>query len=462
LTPPVLAPRDLPRAIGLLRATALVVGTIIGASIFVQPSVISGEVPRVSGMLLVWAVAGALTLIGALVTAELASAFPRTGGVYVFLTEAFSPLVGFLWCWAMFWSMHTGIIAALAMVFARYVGHFVPLDADGLRIVAIVAILALSAVNYVSVRQGSALQTTLTVVKVAAIALVVALGAAYTLGAIPGAEGLTSAASVEAVRGVVPSWGAFITALVAALFAYGGWHMVTYAAGETIDPARTIPRALLVGTLVVTICYVGVNGAYLAVLPLQTVASSTRVAADFADAVLGAGGAAVLSALVIVSTLGSMTGIILAGPRAYLSAAEDGLFPHWVGAVHPRFRTPHLAIAAQAAWASVLVATGTYRALFTRVVYTEWIFFGLMAAGIFLLRRRPGYAPRYRAWGYPVLPALFIASTVLIVVTQLVRQPVESVTGLLLVLAGVPVYYFVAGARRRSGNASEAATRASR
>jgi basic amino acid/polyamine antiporter, APA family len=415
----------------------------------VQPSVISGEVPTVSGMLLVWAVAGALTLIGALVTAELASAFPRTGGVYVFLTEAFSPLVGFLWCWAMFWSMHTGIIAALAMVFARYVGYFAPLDGRGLRIVAIAAILALSAVNYVSVRQGSALQTTLTVIKVAAIMLVIALGAAYSLGAIPPAAGYTSAAVVEAVRGVVPSWGAFVTALVAALFAYGGWHMVTYAAGETVDPTRTIPRALIVGTLVVTACYIGVNAAYLTVLPLRTVVSSNRVAADFADAVLGAGGAALLSALVIVSTLGSMTGIVLAGPRAYASAAADGLLPHWIGAVHPRFRTPHHAIAAQAVWASFLVATGTYRALFTRVVYTEWIFFGLMAAGVVLLRRRPDYAPRYRAWGYPVLPALFIASTVLIVATQLLRQPADSVTGLLFVLAGVPVYYVTVGARRR-------------
>ncbi|MFN2563722.1 MAG: amino acid permease [Gemmatimonadaceae bacterium] len=441
---------DLPRPIGLLRATALVVGTIIGASIFVQPSVISGEVPTRGGMLLVWAAAGALTLIGALVTAELASAFPRTGGVYVFLSEAFSPLVGFLWCWAMFWSMHTGIIAALAMVFARYVGYFVPLGDGGLRLVAIAAIVGLSAINYASVRQGSALQTTLTVIKVGAIALVIALGAAYALGALPGVAGeATARTTADIGRGAIPSWGAFVTATVAALFAYGGWHMVTYAAGETVDPTRTIPRALLVGTLVVTACYVGVNAAYVAVLPLQTVVSSTRVAADFADAVLGAGGAALLSALVIVSTLGSMTGIVLAGPRAYLSAAEDGLLPRWIGAVHPRFRTPHLAIAAQAAWASVLVATGTYRALFTRVVYTEWIFFGLMTAGVFLLRRRADYAPRYRAWGYPVLPALFIASTVLIIATQLVRQPAESLSGLLFVLAGVPVYYLTAVARRR-------------
>ena len=439
---------SLPQAIGLLRAIALVVGTIIGASIFVQPSVISGEVPTAGGMLLVWAVAGALTLIGALVTAELASAFPRTGGVYVFLTEAFSPLVGFLWCWAMFWSMHTGIIAALAMVFARYVGFFVPLDAGGLRVVAVLGILALSAVNYVSVRQGSALQTTLTAIKVAAITLVVALGAAYALGAVPTTSG-APAAAIDAVRSPGPSWGAFVTALVAALFAYGGWHMVTYAAGETVDPARTIPRALIIGTLVVTACYIGVNAAYLTVLPLQTVVSSSRVAADFADVVLGAGGATLLSALVIVSTLGSMTGIILAGPRAYASAAHDGLLPRWAGAVHPRFRTPHYAIAAQAAWASVLVATGTYRVLFTRVVYTEWIFFGLMAAGIFVLRRHSDYAPRYRAWGYPLLPAIFVASTVLIVATQLLRQPAESITGLLFVLAGIPVYYVMVGGRRR-------------
>jgi basic amino acid/polyamine antiporter, APA family len=433
---------DLPRAIGFVRATAMVVGTIIGASIFVQPSVISGEVPTTGGMLLVWTVAGALTLIGALVTAELASAFPRVGGVYVFLRETFSPLVGFLWCWAMFWSMHTGIIAALAMVFARYVAHFVPVGDVGLRLIAVGAIVALSALNYVSVRQGSAVQTAFTVVKVGAIAIVVALGAAYAMGALPpGAPATQAPAAGEVARAVVPSWGAFVTALVAALFAYGGWHMVTYVAGETVDPARTIPRALLVGTLVVTACYVGVNAAYVAVLPLETVVSSTRVAADFADAVLGAGGAALLSALVIVSTLGSLTGIILAGPRAYLSAAGDGLLPRWAGAVHPRFGTPHVAIAAQAVWASVLVATGTYRALFTRVVYTEWIFFGLMAAGIFVLRRRPGYAPRYRAWGYPLLPAVFIASTVVIVATQLVRQPGESITGLLFVLAGVPVYY---------------------
>jgi APA family basic amino acid/polyamine antiporter len=421
----------------------MVIGTIIGASIFVQPSLVSGAVPSVPGMLLVWGAAGILTLIGALVTAELASAFPGTGGVYVFLRESYSPAVAFLWCWAMFWSMHTGIIAAIAMVCARYIGFFVPLGDTGVRLVAIGVILALSAINYVGVRHGTALQTAFTVVKVAAVILI-ALAGLTAIGRTP--AGSTPGA---APADIVPSLRAFVTATVAGLFAFGGWHMVTYTGDETVDARRTIPRALMIGTLVVTASYIAVNAAYLVVLSPAAVAASNRVAADFADRVLGSGGAAAMSALVVLSTLGAMTGIILTGPRVYLAAAQDGLLVRWIGDVHPRFGTPHHAIALQAVWASVLVGTGTYRALFTRVVYTEWIFFGLMAAGIFILRRRDGYAPAYRAWGYPVLPVLFIVSTAFIVVHQLVSDPRESAMGLLIVLAGLPVY-FLRAARRTS------------
>ena len=411
----------------------MVVGTIIGASIFVQPSLVSGAVPSVSGMLLVWAVAGVLTLIGALVTAELASAFPGTGGVYVFLRESYSPSVAFLWCWAMFWSMHTGIIAAIATVCARYVGFFVPLGDTGVRVVAIGAILVLSAVNYVGVRYGTAIQTTFTIIKVAAVVLIVAAGFAASRGTVP--------AATRSAPALVPSLHAFVTATVAGLFAFGGWHMVTYTGDETVDARRTIPRALLIGTLAVTASYIAVNAAYIAVLSPSAVASSNRVAADFADRVMGSGGAAAMSALVVVSTLGAMTGIILTGPRVYLAAAHDALLFRWIGEIHPRYGTPHYAIALQAAWASVLVATGTYRALFTRVVYTEWIFFGLMTAGVFVLRRRAGYAPAYRAWGYPVLPLVFIVSTAVIAFNQLASDPIESATGLLIVLAGLPIYY---------------------
>jgi len=425
--------RGLHRSIGLIRATAMVIGTIIGASIFVQPSLVSGAVPSITGMLLVWAVAGILTLIGALVTAELASAFPGTGGVYVFLRESYSPAVAFLWCWAMFWSMHTGIIAAIAMVCARYIGFFIPLDDTGIRVIAIVAILLFSAINYVGVRHGTAVQTAFTAVKIAAVVLI-AFAGLVVAGAVPP----PSTASAPAI---IPSLRSFVSATVAGLFAFGGWHMVTYTGDETVDARRTIPRALVIGTLAVTASYIAVNAAYLAVLSPAAVAASNRVAADFADRVLGTGGAAAMSALVILSTLGAMTGIILTGPRVYLAAASDGLLTEWIGAVHPRFGTPHHAIMLQAVWASVLVATGTYRALFTRVVYTEWIFFGLMAAGIFVLRRRAGYTPAYRAWGYPILPLLFIGATAVIVVNQLAADPIESATGLLIVLAGLPVYY---------------------
>src|SRR5262249_62018963 len=187
----------------------------------------------------------------------------------------------------------------------------------------------------------------------------------------------------------------------------------SYAEGETPNRQKTIPRALRMGTLLVPACYVSLNAAYLHVLPLETVIPSRRVAADAAETLVGKGGAAAISGLVIFSAFGALSGIILAGPRVYFSMARDGLLFRWIGAIHPRFQTPHRAIVLQALWSSVLVATGTYRALFARVIYTEWIFFGLMAIGLFLLRHRPGYCPSYRIWGYPVVPVLFSISSAL-------------------------------------------------
>jgi APA family basic amino acid/polyamine antiporter len=432
---------ELRRSIGLVKATAMVVGTIIGASIFVQPSLITGQVTTRTAVYLVWGVAGLLTLFGALVSAELASAYPRTGGVYVFLKEAFAPPLGFLWGWTMFWSMHSGIIAAIAVVFARYVGHFVPLSGLGIRVVAIAGILVLSWINYLGVKQGSVLQTAFTFAKVFAILIIIIVG--FALG--------TPVASTASAAGAGLDPQDFGIALIAGLFAFGGWHMVTYAAGETLEPEKTIPRALLAGTLIVTVSYIALNAVYFYVLPLDAVVSSTRVAADAAAAVMGAGGAAAVSALVIVSTFGALSGIILAGPRVYYSMAADGLLFRWLGDVHPKYRTPHLAIALQAVWSSALVATGTYRALFTRVIYTEWIFFGLMALGLILLRRRPGYAPHYRVWGYPFVPAVFIVSSAIIVLNQIISDPAESAFGLSVVVLGLPVYYVWTARQHRAG-----------
>jgi APA family basic amino acid/polyamine antiporter len=444
---PAPAPAGFVHAIGLGRATAMVIGTIIGASIFVQPSLVSGDVPSTTGVLLVWAAAGALTLIGALVTAELSSAYPRTGGVYVFLREGYGPAVAYLWGWAMFWSMHSGIVAAIATVFARYLGHFIDLGDAGTRAAAVGSILALSAVNYVGVRWGSALQTLFTVVKVLAVVTIVVLGAVFVFGG--GGGSATPASDAAAGDLSAISGAAFISAMVAGLFAYGGWHMVTYAAGETRDASKTIPRALIVGTVAVTVVYIAVNAAYLAVLPFERVVASQRVAADFAEAVLGGGAGNAISVLVIISALGGMTGIILSGPRVYLAMARDGLLFRWIGSVHPTYRTPHVAIVLQATWSSFLVLTGTYRALFTRVVYTEWIFFALMAASLYFLRRRSNYAPAYRVPAFRLLAGVFVLSSLAIVLHEMARNPVDSLWGLGIVAAGLPVYWYWTRKRAR-------------
>jgi APA family basic amino acid/polyamine antiporter len=417
----------LSRSIGLGQATAMVVGTIVGASIFVQPTEVSRSAPGFVPMLLVWTAAGALTWFGANVCAELASALPRSGGVYVFLSEAFSPAAGFLWGWAMFWSMHSGIIAAIAVIFARYVGALVPLGDLGSRFVAVGAIVLLSAVNYGGVRFGSILQAALTAAKIAAVAvLLIILFGFGTLQMPP--------------LGPVPGIGAFARAVGAGVFAFGGWHIVTYSAGETRDPARTIPRALMIGVPLVVVIYLSLSAAYALVLPIDQVMTSTRIAADAAAAAIGPRTASAVALLVAVSAFGGMAGLVLAGPRVYYAMAEDGLLFDWAARVHPRFKTPHLAIAAQMVWTSVLVFTGTYRSLFSRVVYTEWIFFGVLAIGALRLRKSAGYVPAFHAWGFPAAPLVFALTCAAIVVNQVTIDPRESVVGLALVGAGLPVY----------------------
>ena len=423
---------ELPRALTRLNAVSMVAGTIIGASIFVQPSEIARHLQTPTQIMLVWLVCGVLTLFGAFVCAELASAFPQTGGVYVFMRDTFSPLAGFLWGWAMFWSMHSGIVAAIAVVFARYTAFFIPVGDLGIRVIAVVTILVLSALNYVGVRAGSRVQTAFTLAKLVAIAAMVAAG--FLLGPEHPQAAAAAATSTGSLR-------EFLLAVVAGLFAYGGWHMVTYTAGETRLPARTIPSALLAGVAIVTVSYLALNLVYLRVLPLDAVRSSTRVAADAADVVLGSGGSAMLAGLVMMSAVGGLTGIVLTGPRVYYSMAQDGLAPRWFGFVHPTFETPSHAILAQGVWCSVLAATGAYRELFTRVIYTEWLFFALMAGGLFVLRRRPDYRPAYRTWGYPVVPIVFIVASLAIVINQFISTPAEAATGLGLVALGAPVYY---------------------
>jgi APA family basic amino acid/polyamine antiporter len=428
---------QLARSLRFTDATALVVGTIIGASVFVQASEITQLVPSIPIILLAWTVAGILTLFGALVCAELATAFPRAGGVYVFLRETYGPLAGFLWGWSMFWIMHSGIISVMAMVFARYIGFFYPLDDRGIRAVAIGTILVISGINYFGVKFGGRLQTMFTVGKVLAIVLLLVVG--FTVGSHLPAH-FRYAENGSTFVGAPVTGEGFLLALIAGLFTFGGWHIVTYTAEETIDPERTIPRALMIGIGIATVCYVALNAVYFYVLPLDRVAASPRVAADAAVALIGSRGGAVISGLVAFSAFGAMSGSILAAPRVYFAMARDRLAFRWIGDVHPRFQTPHRAIALQAVWASVLVWTGTYRQLFSRVIFIEWAFFAVMAAGVFVLRRRPNYRPVYRMWGYPWVPIAFIIASAAIVINRLRSQPLDSVLGLALVALGVPVY----------------------
>ncbi|MFN7915139.1 MAG: amino acid permease [Vicinamibacterales bacterium] len=420
---------ELRRALGQTHATAMVVGTIIGASIFVQPSEITKQMPSVQGILFVWLFAGVLTMFGALICAELASAYPETGGVYVFLRESVGAPVAFLWGWAMLWSMHSGIIAAIATVFARYATTFVPLGQTGTRALAAGVILLLSLVNYIGVKHGGRTQNIFTVAKVAAVAGVIVAGLVWR-GAAP--PPLMDAAPATA-RG-------FLLAVAAGLFSYGGWHMVTYTAGETRNPTKTIPRALMAGTLIATACYAGLNVIYLRVLPLDAVRSSAHVAADAADVMLGGGGATLMAAVVLVSAFGAVNGIILVGPRVYYSMARDGVLFQALGAVNPRFGTPGPAILVQAVISAGLAVTNTYGALFSRVIYTEWIFFAIMAAGLIVLRRRPGYAPAYRLPGGVGIALIFIVASLTIVWTQVAANPADSLIGLGIVLVGLPVY----------------------
>ncbi len=411
---------------GLVRATAMVAGIIIGASIFVQPSEVSRHVSTVPAMFAVWSAAGIMSICGALVSASLAARFPATGGVYVYLRDTISPATGFVWGWAMFWSAHSGIVAAIATVLARYISVLHPLSDGEQRAAAVSVILLISAVNYCGVSAGSAVQTAFTIAKLAAIAAVLV---AVAVLAPPAIE---KTAIVNGPHGARE----FLLGISAGLFAFGGWHMVTYAGGEIRDAKRTIPRALLIGMILVTACYFLLNAAYLRVLPLETVLNSQHVAADAAGVLEGSGGARLVAILVIVSAFGGLSGTVLAGPRVYYAIAQDGLLPRAMATAHAKFQTPHIAIAAQAIWASILVATGTYRALFTRVVYTEFLFFGLMTIGLMKIERRATPAA-----------IVFLAGCALVTANQLAADWKEAAIGLLIVGAGIPVYFFLKSKR---------------
>jgi APA family basic amino acid/polyamine antiporter len=300
-------------------------------------------------------------------------------------------------------------------------------------LLAMAAILLVSVIQYFGVKPGSAVQVVLTAAKICAVALLCAL--IFALGNAAHHDVIASADQPV-------HFASFGLAVAAGLFAFGGWHMVSYSAGETRNPERIIPRALIFGVLIVTACYTLLNAAYLYVMPLGSVAASTRVAAEAMERVLGPVGGKAITVVIIVSALGSLNGIALAGPRVYYAMAQDRLAFRWMAALHPKRQTPYLAIAAQAVWSCVLAATNSYRVLFSRVIYTEWLFFALLAAGIFLLHRRGQYKPKFLAFAYPLLPAVSLLTSAAIAVNQIWAAPRDSFIGLGLLLMGLPVYFF--------------------
>jgi len=423
------------RALGLREATSIVVGIMIGTGIFLVPSQITRAMGTRDAALAVWVVAGVLSLLGALSFAELGAMLPQAGGQYVFLREAYGPLVGYLCGWSFFVATQTGGIAVLAVGFAEYVNEFVPLTPWEQKAAAALAIAVLTAINYRGVREGGFVQALLTGIKVGAIAVLIVLGYALVRG-VP-----SPPATLVAPTGS-RFLAAFGVAMVAAFWGYEGWNVCTFAAGEVQRPERNVPRALVLGTLSVLGIYLLLNLVYYRVLTVDQVAHSSRVGADAAARILGHGGSRLVSVLIIISTLGSLNGSILAAPRVYYAMAKDGLFFRWCEEVHPRFRTPHIALLVQAAWGIALVAAGTYEQLFTFVIFAAVVFYALGALAVVVLRhKRPDAHRPYRVFGYPYVPMLFVLASVWFLGNTLVEAPREAGFGVLLLAAGVPAYW---------------------
>jgi len=444
--PPFVAePGGLPRSLGVWSAAAAAVGLTIGSGIFRVPGTVAAESGSVGAIALVWVLGGVITLCGALTVAELAAAFPRAGGIYVYLREAYGPLPAFLFGWSWFF-IRSAASAGTTLVFVAYLRTFVPLDPVAQRVVAVALIVAVGAAHYRSVRLGAALQNATTLAKV--LALLVTALVIFALGQGGGAL-------AEPVAFGPTNLGGMGVALVAALFAYDGWMAATLIAGEVRDPGRALPRALAWGAVVVVATYLAINAAYLYVLPLADLAASEAVAVDAVTRVAGAGGAAVVAALVMLSTFGGLNAGLMTGPRVYYAMAEDGLFFKRVAAVHPRFGTPHVAVVVLVLLTSVNVSLRTFEQLAEAFVLLLYPFLALTVAAVFVLRRRrPELARPYRTVGYPVVPAIFLAGTLAMMANALLERPTTTLIGAAIVAAGVPVYLAWRAASRRAGVAA--------
>jgi len=427
------ATRTLARQLGVWSAIAIVVGSMIGSGIFRVPSATAAQVGTPGGMMLVWVAGGLVALCGALTIAELAALYPRAGGIYVYLNEAYGPLPAFLVGW-LFLVIAPASIGAVALVFAEYLGRLFPVLRDQTRLTAAAAVMLVAAWNYRSLRFGAAVQNLSSASKVLAI---LGLTAAAFLSGHTG-EGAWLGLSELAPE----SWAGFGLGLVTVLWAYNGWQDATYVGGEVRDPGRNLPRALTIGTLIVTGVYLAVNAAYLAVLPMDAIARSPLVAADVAVRLFGEIGNALIAALVCVSTFGTMNGGTMCYPRIFYAMAEDRLFFRGIAAVHPRYGTPHAAIALTAALAICFLWVRTFEQLIEIFILGVLPFWALGAAAVIVLRRRrPDVRRPYRTPGYPFVPILFIVATAGLLLNSLFQRPGPTVASFAAILAGIPIYY---------------------
>lgn len=424
-----MAQANLPRTLGLFDSISIVLGIIVGAGIFLVPSLIASALGSAGWILAVWIFTGALSFFGALAFAELGAMLPATGGQYVYLREAWGPLAGFLCGWTHFLISQSSGIAFLSVSFAIYLSYFVPLGVWQSKGAALVVMAVLTAVNYRGVRPGAAVQNTCTVAKIAGLTVIVV-----------SAFFVPRAASAPAFEPISAS--AFGVAMIACLQAYDGWSAVSFVAGEVKNPQRTLLRALALGMVIAIVVYVAVNAAYLRVLTIGEIARADRVGSAAAERTLGRSGATLVSITILLSILGSLNGRLLTQPRVYFAQARDALFFERFGEVHPRYQTPAFSIVMQAAWSALLIVTGSFEALIDYRIFGVWMLNVATVAGVMRLRRtHPEWERPYRMWGYPYTALAFLACGGAFMVNTLVARPRPSIAGLAIMAAGIPIYH---------------------
>lgn len=427
---------QLSRRLGFWSATGLVVGITIGSGIFRTPAVVASRVPEPALMLSVWLLGGLISLCGALSVAELAATFPHTGGWYVFLREGWGRLAGFLFGWSELVLIRASATGAVATVFSEYLLRSIGVApgpaSQTVNYVAAIAIATTAILNIRGVHIGAAIAGLSSIAKFGGLAILV------LLSVVLGGTGAQPAIAPAATPSVDPKL--YGLALISALYAYDGFADVSFSAGEVSDPGRTLPRAIITGTLAIIGIYLAANAAYVHVNGAAQMPRSSLIAADTMQALVGRAGGGFISVVVMLSTLGTLTGIMLTAPRIFFAMAHDGMFFTALARVHPRFHTPFVAIALAAALGVLFVLTRTFEQLSDTFVLSIWPFYALAVAGLYRLRRRSGLTRPYRVPGYPVLPAIFIAGVAYLVGNAILSDPLWTGVTFGIVLAGIPVY----------------------